>query len=94
VRLPCGWVAFERLLALEDDLPRALYYTAPDGSTVHPIFWARVAPRPPGPGSLPMSLLQRDGTFRSPVLRGMAYAEAMLWLAAWLEPELDALDKI
>jgi hypothetical protein len=41
-----------------------------------------------------MSLLQRDGTFRSPVLRGMAYAEAMLWLAAWLEPELDALDKI
>jgi hypothetical protein len=85
VWLPCGAVEFGRLKALEDDLPKALYYTDPTGVTVHPIFWARVAPRPPGPGSLPMSLLQRDGTFRSPVLRGLAYAHAVLWLAAMLE---------
>jgi hypothetical protein len=85
VHLPCGTVEFSRLKALEDDLPRALYYRGPEG-IFHPIFWARVAPKPPGPGSLPMSLLQRKGeTFRSPVLRGLAYAHAMLWLAEMLE---------
>lgn len=94
VWLPCGPVDLRQLQQLEHDLPRSLYYSPDGDERINPIHEARVAPYPPGPGSLPMSLLQRDGTFRSPVLRSLAYAQAMLWLAGWLEAADPRLHKI